>query len=121
MEKKENEFDLDQKVIVVTGATGILGEAFVNSLSEAGARVVILGRNEAVGKERMNSIKEKGNEALFIKTDVLSKEDLLAARDRILDEWGVINGLVNAAGGNIPEAVIGPDADIFEIDIDALK
>ncbi len=121
MQQEQNGFNLNKKVIIVTGATGILGEAFVNSLSEAGARVAILGRNEAVGNERMNSIREKGREALFIKADVLSKQDLLTARDQVLTEWGVINGLVNAAGGNIPEAVIGPDADVFEMDIDALK
>lgn len=121
MQQQQNGFDINKKVIVVTGATGILGEAFVNSLSDAGARVVILGRNEEVGNERMNIIKEKGGEALFIKTDVLLKDELLSARDKVLAEWGVINGLVNAAGGNIPEAVIGPDADVFEMDIDALK
>jgi len=121
MQQEQNGFSLTKKVIVVTGATGILGEAFVNSLSEAGARVAILGRNEGVGNERMNSIKEKGKEALFIKADVLLKQDLLAARDQVLNKWGIINGLVNAAGGNIPEAVIGPDADVFEMDIEALK
>jgi NAD(P)-dependent dehydrogenase (short-subunit alcohol dehydrogenase family) len=121
MQQEQNRFNLTKKVIVVTGATGILGEAFVNSLSDAGARVAILGRNEEVGNERMNSIKEKGQEALFIKADVLLKQDLLAAKDQVLNEWGMINGLVNAAGGNIPEAVIGPDADVFEMDIDALK
>src|SRR6186713_1858446 len=106
MKQEQHGFNIDQKVIVVTGATGILGEAFVNALSEAGARVVILGRNESVGNERMNSIIEKGKEALFIKSDVLSKEDLLMARDKVLDKWGIIDGLVNGAGGNIPEAVI---------------
>ncbi len=121
MQQEQNGFNLTKKVIVVTGGTGILGEAFVNSLSEAGARVAILGRNEDVGNERMNSIKEKGQESLFIKADVLSKQDLLAARDQVLNKWGIINGLVNAAGGNIPEAVIGPDADVFEMDIDALR
>jgi len=121
MSKEPSGFNLTKKVIVITGGTGILGEAFVNSLSVAGARVAILGRNEEVGNERMNSIREKGLEALFIKADVLSKQDLLSARDQVIKEWGVINGLVNAAGGNIPEAVIGPDADVFEMDIDALK
>ncbi len=114
-------FDLTDKVIVVTGATGILGEAFVNGLSEAGARVALLGRNEQVGEERANAATERGKAAIFIKCDVLSKEDLTRARDRILHEWGSICGLVNAAGGNIPEAVIAPGADIFEMDIDALK
>jgi NAD(P)-dependent dehydrogenase (short-subunit alcohol dehydrogenase family) len=121
MHQQQNGFNLEKKVIVITGATGILGEAFVNSLSEAGARVALLGRNEEVGRERQAMLKDRGGEALFIRADVLSKTDLLAARDQVLAEWGEINGLVNAAGGNIPEAVIGPDADIFEMDIDALK
>lgn len=118
---ENNEFSLGEKVIVVTGATGILGEAFVNSLSDAGARVALLGRNEDVGNERVAAIREKGKEALFLRADVLSREDLLAASDAVLKEWGKIDGLVNAAGGNIPEAVIAPGADLFEMNIDALK
>ncbi len=114
-------FNLTEKVIVVTGATGILGEAFVNGLSEVGARVALIGRNEEVGEERMQKILQQGGEALFIKADVLSKEDLERGRDLILETWGRIDGLVNAAGGNIPEAVIQPESDVFDVDIDALK
>lgn len=114
-------FNLKEKVIVITGATGVLGEAFVNGLSEAGARVVLIGRNEEVGEERALKIQQQGGESLFIKADVLSKENLEQGRDLILEKWGRIDGLVNAAGGNIPEAVIAPDADVFEIDMDALK
>ncbi|MEJ7829216.1 MAG: SDR family oxidoreductase [Segetibacter sp.] len=114
-------FSLKEKVIVVTGATGILGEAFVNGLSEAGARVVLLGRNEEVGQERTQKVQQQGGEALFVKADVLSKEELERGRDVILSKWGKIDGLVNAAGGNIPEAVIAPEADVFEINMDALK
>ncbi len=114
-------FSLKNKVIVITGATGILGEAFVNGTSEMGAHVVLLGRNEKVGNSRMNALNEAGGSALFIAADVLSKSDLEAARTHIIDKWGRIDGLVNAAGGNIPEAVIGPDADVFDINMDALK
>lgn len=121
MAQKLSDFDLQEKVIVITGATGILGEAFVKSLGDADARVVIIGRNEDVGNARMNEMKENGKKALFVKCDVLVKEDLEVARDLVLSQWGRIDGLVNAAGGNIPEAVIGPNADVFEMDIDALK
>lgn len=114
-------FNLQGKVVVVTGATGILGEAFVNGLSEMGARVVLLGRNEAVGEERVKNLKEKGGEALFIKTDVLSRPELEHARDLVLQAWGQIDGLVNAAGGNVPEAVVAPGADVFDLDMEALK
>jgi NAD(P)-dependent dehydrogenase (short-subunit alcohol dehydrogenase family) len=114
-------FDLKEKVIVVTGATGILGEAFVNALGEAGARVVLVGRNEEVGAERAEKIRSQGGEALFVKADVLSKEELERARELVIGQWGRIDGLVNAAGGNVPEAVLAPDADIFSMDLEAMK
>ncbi len=114
-------FNLEGKVIIVTGATGILGESFVNGLSEVGAKVVLIGRNKEVGEERTQKIHQEGGEALFIKADVLSKKELEDGRDAVLDTWGKIDGLVNAAGGNIPEAVIAPDADVFDVDMDALK
>lgn len=121
MSQSNQLFSLTNKVIVITGATGILGEAFVKSVSEMDAKVVLIGRNENVGNERANEINKSGKEAIFIKADVLSKEDLLQANEIILKKWGRIDGLVNAAGGNIPEAVIAPESDIFDIDIDGLK
>lgn len=117
----QNFFGLGDKVIVITGATGILGDAFVKGVSQMNAKVALLGRNEKVGDERANEIKNGGGEAIFIKADVLSREDLEKARDTVQQKWGQIDGLVNAAGGNIPEAVIAPDADVFDIDMEALK
>lgn len=114
-------FSLDNKVIVITGATGVLGEAFVKGVADMNGIAVLLGRNEEVGRQRADTLKEMGKEAIFIKADVLSKDDLLQAKEIVLSKWGRIDGLVNAAGGNIPQAVIGPDADIFDIDMEALK
>lgn len=114
-------FSLQHKVIIVTGATGVLGESFVNGISAMGGSVVLLGRNEEVGKQRAAEISAQGNKALFIKTDVLSREDLESAKEKIISTFGKIDGLVNAAGGNLPEAVIAPDKDIFDINIDGLK
>src|SRR5215210_7724160 len=106
-------FSLENKVIIITGATGVLGESFVDGVAGMGATVVLLGRNEEVGNQRAEDLKAKGNNALFIKTDVLSRSELDAARDKVLASYGKIDGLVNAAGGNLPEAVIAPDKDIF--------
>jgi NAD(P)-dependent dehydrogenase (short-subunit alcohol dehydrogenase family) len=114
-------FDLQKKVIVITGGTGILGEAFINGVSKAGGRVVIIGRNEAVGEERVSNVVEAGGEAIFIQADVLQEEELKQACDHVLKTYGRIDGLVNAAGGNIPEAVIGPDQNIFDLNLPALR
>jgi NAD(P)-dependent dehydrogenase (short-subunit alcohol dehydrogenase family) len=114
-------FSLKNKVIIVTGATGVLGESFVQGVCDMGGKVVIIGRNEQIGNERATQLQQSGAEAIFVKADVLSKADLLQAKEVVLQHFGRIDGLVNAAGGNVPEAVIGPDHDVFDIDVDGLK
>src|SRR5205809_4315157 len=113
-------FSLENKVIVITGATGVLGEAFVNAVAAMNAKVILIGRNETVGNERANQLQQNGKEAIFIKTDVLNREELLRAKDIILQRFNRIDGLVNAAGGNVPEAVIRPGDDIFDIDMNGM-
>ncbi|MBC7827434.1 MAG: SDR family oxidoreductase [Chitinophagaceae bacterium] len=121
MQKSNQLFSLQNKIIVVTGATGVLGESFVQGISDMGGKIALVGRNEQIGNERVRQLNQNGSEAVFIKADVLSKPDLLLASDIVLQKWGRIDGLVNAAGGNVPEAVIGPDKDVFDIDVDGLK
>ncbi len=113
-------FNLDGKVIIITGATGVLGEAFVNAVADMNAKVILIGRNETVGNERTNQLIQRNKDAIFIKADVLNKEDLLRARDIVLQKFGHINGLVNAAGGNVPEGVIKPGDDVFDIDMNGM-
>ncbi len=114
-------FNLNDKVIVVTGGTGILGGAFVEGIAGAGGKVVILGRNATEGEDRVRRLRESGGEALFAQADVLSETDLQNALSQVLQAYGRVDGLVNAAGGNIPEAVIGPGEDIFTMNIPALR
>ena len=114
-------FALSGKVIVITGATGVLGAAFVKAVAEMGGKVALIGRNESIGNERTSSLRNAGHDVMFIKADVLVKEDLIKAKEIVLAKWGRIDGLVNGAGGNVPEAVIAPGSDIFNIDIDGLK
>ena len=116
-----DKFSLEGKVIVVTGGTGILGNSFVNGIADAGGTVVILGRNEAVGNERADAINKKGGKALAVVADVLNQDDLVAARDKILKAFGRIDGLVNGAGGNMPQGVLQPDEDIFKMNLDGMK
>lgn len=114
-------FDLTGKVIIVTGGTGILGASFVKSIAEAGGIVGILGRNEAIAAEREKDIIGNGGKAIVLKADVTSESDLQRAKDTIIEKYGKIDGLVNAAGGNMARAVVQPGTDIFNLDITALK
>lgn len=65
----EQSFSLKDKVIVVTGGTGILGNSFVNAIVEAGGAVGILGRNEEVANERADAINKNGGRAIALIAD----------------------------------------------------
>ncbi|HWD88251.1 MAG TPA: SDR family oxidoreductase [Mucilaginibacter sp.] len=117
----ENIFSLKDKVIVVTGGTGILGHSFINGIVEAGGIVGILGRNEKIANERAEAINKKGGKALALIADALDKEQLIAAKDRMVKTFGRIDGLVNGAGGNMPEGVLQPEDDIFSMNLDGMK
>jgi NAD(P)-dependent dehydrogenase (short-subunit alcohol dehydrogenase family) len=120
--KKTNKsFSLDGRVVVVTGGTGVLGKSFVEGIAEAGGTVGILGRNRKIAEERASRINLNGGKAIALCADVTNKNDLNNAKKIMLDTYGKIDGLVNAAGGNMPEAVIEYDQDIFNINLNGLK
>jgi NAD(P)-dependent dehydrogenase (short-subunit alcohol dehydrogenase family) len=116
-----DQFSLKDKVIIVTGGTGILGNSFVNGIANAGGIVGILGRNKAVAEERANKIKTDGGQAIALVADALRVDDLVAAKNKVLDAFGRIDGLVNGAGGNMPQGVLQPDEDIFKMNLDGMK
>ncbi|MBK8951021.1 MAG: SDR family oxidoreductase [Chitinophagaceae bacterium] len=117
----ENMFSLKGKVIIVTGGTGVLGHAFVNALSGAGAIVGVLGRNEAKANERVKEITDAGGEAIALLADVQDEQQLIECRNKVIEKYGRIDGLVNGAGGNVPEGILQPGDDIFSIRADGMK
>jgi NAD(P)-dependent dehydrogenase (short-subunit alcohol dehydrogenase family) len=118
---ESNLFSLKDKVIIVTGGTGILGTSFCNAISNAGATVIIIGRTQSKCDESAYRIMQNGGKAFGIAANVLIEQELQQAKEIIIDKFGKIDGLVNAAGGNVPDAVVKPEQDIFELNMDALK
>ena len=116
-----DQFSLADKTIIVTGGTGILGATFNKAIAEAGGNVVIIGRNKERAEERAQEIINGGGKAIGLSVDVTKSEELEASKKIILSEFSGIDGLVNAAGGNMAGAIIQPGSDIFDIDIQALK
>lgn len=114
-------FSLKNKVIVVTGGTGILGGAFVDGIVNAGGTVGVLGRNEKKATDIVAKIKKNGGKAIALIADVTNEEQLEIACQKVLSEYGTIDGLVNAAGGNIPEAIVQSEDEIFKLDMDAIQ
>jgi len=116
-----NLFDIKDRVIVITGGTGVLGSCMVEYLAEQGAKVVVLARNKETGDKLVNSILAKGHEAMFLQSDVNDKNILEQNSKDIVSKYGRIDVLINGAGGNQPGATIGPDKTIFDLDVDAFK
>jgi NAD(P)-dependent dehydrogenase (short-subunit alcohol dehydrogenase family) len=118
---KMNLFNIKDKVAVITGGTGVLGSSIAEHLAASGAKIVIIGRNQGTIDETINNLKNSGYEALGIAANILDKESLIEARKKIITHFGNIDILLNAAGGNMPGATIGPDQTIFDLSIDAFQ
>jgi NAD(P)-dependent dehydrogenase (short-subunit alcohol dehydrogenase family) len=108
-------FDIQGKVVVMTGGTGVLGRAICAHLAKEGAKVVILGRKAEVGNAQVEAIKAEGGEAMFLTTDVMDRERLEQNLQDIMTAYGRVDALLNAAGGNMPGATISPDGNIFDL------
>ena len=112
----KNLFDIKDYVVVITGGTGVLGRAIAKYLSLNGASVIILGRKEEVGREIVADIENAGGRCEFMKTDVMDRQAVQANCDAIVAKYGRVDTLLNAAGGNMAGATIGPDQNFFDLD-----
>lgn len=117
----KNLFDLEGKVVVVTGACGVLGSAIVKYFAAQGCKVVILARSQEAGLGLRDEVLREGGEACFLVSDVLNMELLQQNHRDIMERYGRIDVLMNVAGGNMPAATVPPDKTLFDLDLDAVK
>lgn len=108
-------FDLSGEVAVVIGATGALGGAIAQGLGEAGAAVVVAGRNIERGNLRVKSIMAKGGRAAFCACDVSTLKCVEDAQELVEREFGPPTVLVNAAGGNDPKVTVNAERSFEQI------
>lgn len=111
----QNLFDIKDYVVVITGGTGILGRCIAKYLALEGAKVIILGRKEEVGKKIADDIVAAGGQCEFMKTDVMNQALVEKNCSDILAKYGKVDTLLNAAGGNMPGATIGPEDNFFNL------
>ncbi|MEJ8303712.1 SDR family oxidoreductase [Saccharibacillus sacchari] len=104
MAKLPFNIDLNGKVAVVTGGTGVLCSGFVDALAECGASVAVLSRNQNEAEAKAAEVVARGGRAIGVAADVLDKAALKQAHERILSELGPCDILINGAGGNHPQA-----------------
>jgi NAD(P)-dependent dehydrogenase (short-subunit alcohol dehydrogenase family) len=111
-------FGLKGKIALLTGGGGVLAGAIGKGLADVGVKVVLADLNADRAKEAAENICTAEGEAYGIGMDVLEKDSLEKARDKILDKFGSIDILLNAAGGNMPGATIPPDKTVFDLDLE---
>ncbi len=90
--------NLKGRVIVITGASSGIGEAMARQFGEAGAGVALLARRYERIEQLANQINDKGGHALAIAADVTDIESIRDAKNKTLQEFGKVDGLVNNAG-----------------------
>lgn len=107
----------------MTGACGVLGSTIVKYFAAQGAKVVLLDleRVAEAGHKLVSEIRAEGGEARFLVTNVLEKSILEENYDDIMEAYGRIDVLLNAAGGNMASATVPPDKTIFDLDVEAVK
>ena len=98
----EDLFSLEGKTAVVIGGTGVLCGEMALGLAKAGAEVVVVGRSEEKGAERLREIDAAGGRAFFISADVASRDSLSALLETVVTKTGRVDILVNGAGVNSP-------------------
>jgi len=114
-------FSVDNKIIVISGATGVLGSAMTAYLANQGAKVVALGRNPDKVNSLIVEIKGTRHKVSPLIADVTNEQDLKRAKLELENKFGKIDVLINMAGGNMAGAVITPEQTILDARIDDLN
>lgn len=113
-------FNLRDKVVVVTGGSGVIGGELSRHLAKEGCKLVILNRDQERIDQRVEELRAYSPETKGRICDVLNLDEIRETNDWILKHFGKIDILINAAGGNITGATQLPDQNIFDIEIEAI-
>ncbi|NTU62140.1 MAG: SDR family oxidoreductase [Chloroflexi bacterium] len=115
-------YNFKDRTIAITGGAGVLGGEMACALAGCGANVVILDRDLALAERLIHRFEPAVyGRAVGVYADVLKRDTLEQARDVIVREFGRIDGLINAAGGNRPDATTSPDHSFFDLPEETLR
>lgn len=122
LEELQSLYDLSDCTVVVTGGAGVLGREIACALVGCHANVVILDRDLELAQKVIERFPHvvKGR-AVRVYGDVLNMETLQQADETIKTEFGPVDILINAAGGNHPAATTSAELSFFDLPLDALR
>jgi len=114
-------YDFSGQIIAITGGNGVLGRAMVAGLLRCGAAVAVIDRNPDLPAEIAELGKSGGGQVFSVAADVLDRSQLAAAAQTVIDRCGRIDALINAAGGNHPQATTSTENPFFDLPVEALR
>ena len=114
-------YDFKGRTIVITGGTGILGGEIACAVVSCGANVVLMDLNLKPVQALLDRMGDRAGQVLAVEANVLDMASLNKAAETILEKFGGLDCLVNAAGGNKPQATTGPDLSFFDLPVEALR
>jgi NAD(P)-dependent dehydrogenase (short-subunit alcohol dehydrogenase family) len=114
-------YDFTGMSVTITGGAGILGGELACALVGMGANVAVLDRSPEMAERLIHRWEPARGRAIIVYGDVLDPEIMQQTAERVLDEFGRIDCLINAAGGNNPRATTSTDLSFFDILPDAFR
>jgi NAD(P)-dependent dehydrogenase (short-subunit alcohol dehydrogenase family) len=114
-------YDFAGKTAVITGGSGALGGEMAAALVELGANVAILSRKTDLPSDLVAALEKGSGTYCIIQADVLNRETLESAVQQVVSRYGRIDMLINAAGGNNPQATTTPTVPFFDLPGEALE
>lgn len=113
-------YDFTGKTVVITGGNGVLGGDMAVALAGLGANVVIADLNTDISDDLQKRLQNLAGEVSVFKCNVLERESLIQTKEAVAEKYGAVDILINAAGGNKPQATTSPDLSFFDLPKDAL-
>jgi NAD(P)-dependent dehydrogenase (short-subunit alcohol dehydrogenase family) len=115
----EEMFSVRGKVLLFTGGAGILASSLARELGKMGARVIL---TDIVPLEDLvEEFRKEGVEAVGYRMDVLNRAEVEDVAQKVVDSFGKVDALFNAAGGNVREATTSPEVTFFDLPLEALE
>ncbi|PCE64749.1 SDR family oxidoreductase [Sediminicola luteus] len=115
--KTNNTFDINGKVCVITGGAGVLGSTIARHLLAEGAHVAILSLAQDDIDKITQELDFPDDRLAGYVCNVLDADMVAEVAQQIVTKWGKVDALLNAAGGNMAGATIGPDQTILDMDL----
>lgn len=113
-------FNLKEQIAVVTGGSGVLGGCMAKALAQEGVKVAIMSRRADACEKVARDISANGGLAIAVPCDTLNQANLEQAAEKIHHEFGLVDILINAAGGNSAAGMVPQGGNLWDLKLEGI-